>query len=85
MHRLGDYYTEWLPELNKIKEPEGIYYHIEFHDETKREVNPFKLRNFLSDKCDQKVEKLTTDNKNGLSFKVKKIEELNQLSETKKF
>ena len=28
-----------------------IYYHIEIHDETKREVNPFKLQNFLSGKC----------------------------------
>ena len=55
MHRLGDYYTEVLQEeLNAIKEPEEIYYHIDFHDETKRVVNPFELRNFLSDKCPSK-------------------------------
>ena len=55
MHRLRDYYTEVLQqELNQIKEPEEIYHHIEFHDETEREVNPFTLRNFLSDKCNVK-------------------------------
>ena len=45
-----------------------------------REVNPFKLRNFLSSKCNQKINELTTDSKNGFSFKIKKNEELNQLS-----
>ena len=84
--RLGDYYTDVLQqELNEIKEPEEIYYHIEFQDETKREVNPFKLRNFLSDECNQKVEELTTDSKNGFSFKVKPILQLNLLSDIKKF
>ena len=64
MHCLRDYYTEVLQqELNEIKEPEEIYYHVEFHDETKRVVNPFKLRNFLSDKCYQKVEELKADSK----------------------
>ena len=48
-------------------------------------VNSFKLRNVLSDKCNQKVEKLTTDNKNGFSFKVKPILQLNLLSDIKKF
>ena len=52
MHRLGDFYKEVLQqELYEIKEPEEIYYDIDINDETKREVNPFKLRNFLSDKC----------------------------------
>ena len=65
MHRLGDYYAEVLQqELNEIKLPEEIYYHIKFHDETKREVEPFKLRNFWSDMFSQKVEGLTTDNEN---------------------
>ena len=60
MHCLRDYYTEVLQqELNDIKEPEE--YHIEFQDETRREVNPFKLQNFLSDKYNEKVEELTTD------------------------
>ena len=49
--------------LNEIKEPEETY-HIEFKYETKREVNPFKLRNFLSDRCNQKVEELKPDSKN---------------------
>ena len=81
MHRLGDYYTEELQqEINEIQEPEEIYYPIEFDDVTKREVKPFKLRNLSSDKCNQKVEELTTANKNGFTFKVKKNEELNLLS-----
>ena len=87
MHKrsLGDYCTDALQqELNEIKEPEEIYYHIEFQDETKRDVNPFKLRNFLGDKCSQKVEKLTTDSKNGFSFKVKPILQRNLLSDIKK-
>ena len=86
MHRLGDYYTDVLQqELNENKETEKIHYQTEFQDETKRDVNPFKLRNFLSDKCNQKVEKLTTDSKNGFSFKVKPIHQLNLLSDIKKF
>ena len=41
--RLEDYYTDVLQqELNEIKEPAEIYYHNEFQDETKRDVNPFK-------------------------------------------
>ena len=66
MHRPIRYYTKVLQQvLNGIEEPDELYYHIEFHDETMRGVNTFKLRNFLSDKCNQKVEKLTTDSKNG--------------------
>ena len=73
MHYLKDYYTEALKqELNIIKKAEEIYY-IEFHDETMREVNPFKLRTFLRDTCKQNVEELTTDSKNGISFKFKPI------------
>ena len=64
LHRLINYYTEVLQqELNGIKEHEEIY-HIEFHDESKREVNSSKLRNFMIDRCDQKVEELTTDSEN---------------------
>ena len=86
MHLLGDHYTQVLQqEPNGIKEPEQIYYHTEFHKEFKIEVNPLKLRSFLSDKCTQKVIKLTTGSKNGFPFKVKKNEELNHLYETKKF
>ena len=86
MNWLRDYYTEVLQqELNEIKEPEEIYYHIEFQAETKREVNPFKIRNFVSDKCNQKFEELTTDSKNGFSFKVKPIFQVNLLSDIRKF
>ena len=35
--------------MEKKKEPGEMYYHIEFDDKIKREVNSFKLRNFLSD------------------------------------
>ena len=56
---------------------------LEFHDETKGEVNPIKLHNFLSDKCNQKVNELTTDSNSGFSFEIKKNEELNLLSERK--
>ena len=46
MQLLGDFYTEILKqELNEIKEPEEINHHIEFHDEIKKEVNPFRVRN----------------------------------------
>ena len=59
MQCLRDDYTEALQqELNEIEEPEQTHCHIEFQDETKREVSPFKLRNFLSDKCNQKFEEL---------------------------
>ena len=85
-HRLGDYYTDVLQrELNEIKEPEEKYYHIEFQDETMRDVNPLKLRNFLSDKCNQKDEELAIGSKNGFCFKVKPILQLTLLSDIEKF
>jgi len=86
MHCLGDYYTEVLQqELNEIKEPVELYYHIEFNDETKGKGNLFELRNFLSDEGNQKIEELTVDSKNEFSFKVKPILQLNLLSDMKKF
>ena len=39
----------------------------------------------MSDNCNQKVKELTTDIKNGFSFKVKKNEELYRLSDIEKF
>ena len=86
MHCTGDYYTE-LPqqELIEIKAPEEIYYHTKFPDESKREVKPFKLQNFQGDKCNQTVEVLTMDSKNGFSFKVKPILQVNLLSDIKMF
>ena len=60
-----------------------MYYRTEIHDEAKREVNPFKLRNFVSDRCDKKFEELTADSKNGLYFKVKLILQLNLLFDIK--
>ena len=50
-----------------------------------REVNPFELRNFSSDNSNQKVKELSTDCKNIFSFKVKKDEELNKLSEKNEY
>ena len=44
----------------------------------KTEVNPFKLQNFLSDKCNRKVEDLETE-------KVKENGELKQMFYIKKF
>ena len=86
MHCLRDYHTEVLQqELNEIKHSEEIYYHFEFQDETMRDCNPFKLLNFLSDKCNQKVEELTKDNRNGFTFKVKPILQLNLISDIKSF
>ena len=32
-------------EMNEVKEPEEMYYHIDFHDKTKREVSSFKSQN----------------------------------------
>ena len=47
MYCLIDYYTEVLQqELNGIKEYDEMFYHIEFPDETMKEINPVKLRNF---------------------------------------
>ena len=69
--------------MNDINGAEEIYYHIEFHDETRREVNPLKLQIFLSGKCNQKVKELTTVSLSGFSFRLRNIEELNQLSEIK--
>ena len=86
MYCLRKYYSEVLQqELNEIKEPEEIYHHIEFKDKTMKQVTPFKLRNFLSDKFNQTVEQLTTDSKNGFSFKVKPILQINLLSDIKRF
>ena len=44
-----------------------------------------ELQNLLSNKCNQKVEDLSTDSKNGFPFKVKPILELSLLSDIKKY
>ena len=87
MNHIRDYYTEVLLQqiLNEIEETKEKHYHIEFHDETMREVNRFKIRNFLSNKCNQKVEELTTDIKNRFSFKVKAVFQLLILKSLKTF
>ena len=85
MHHLRDICTKVLQqELNEIKQPEKIYNHIEFHDETKRMVNRFNLQKFLSEKCNQKVEELATNSTNGSSFKNKPDLQLNLLTDFKK-
>ena len=82
MQRRGYFYTDLLQhELNDIKEPEEIYYPIEFEEGFKRNVNPSKLTNSFSNTCSQKDNELTTDNKNGFSFKVKRNQKLNQSSD----
>ena len=50
-----------------------------------REVNPFVFQSLLSDKRNQKFETITTDSKNGCSFKVKPILQLSLLSDIKRF
>ena len=40
---------------------------------------------FLGDKCNQKVEELTTDSKKEISFKVKPLLQLTLLTDIKKF
>ena len=86
MHCVRDFYTKVLKqELIKIKKTEEIYYHTEVRDETKREVYHYKLRNFLGDKWNQKAEELPTDSKNGFSFKVKPILQINLFFDIKKF
>ena len=83
MYRLGDSYAKQLQqELNEVKEPEETYYYMNFTTKL-GEGNPLKLRNFMSDKCNQKVEEIT-NNKKLFSFNVETNEELNQLSEIKK-
>ena len=43
MYRLGDECTEVLQqEMNEIKEPEEIYYRIEFIDKPKKRLIPLK-------------------------------------------
>ena len=42
-------------ELKEIKEHEEVYFHIEFRDKNKKDVNSFKLRNFLSDNSNQEL------------------------------
>ena len=48
-----------------------------------REFNLFKIRFLLTEKYNQKIKEPSTDSKNGLSFKVKKNAEQNQLYDIK--
>ena len=45
-------------------------YHIEFDSETKRDVNPYKLKTWIEGHINEKVEKLATESHNGFSFQV---------------
>ena len=53
--------------MNERNQPEEICY-TECDDEIRREVILFKQQNLFN----QKVKELTTDSKNGFSFKIKK-------------
>ena len=61
-----------------------MYYHFEFDNEFMVEDHPFEVGNILSDNCNQKVEALIKDRKNGFSFEVKPFLQLNLLSDIKK-
>ena len=83
---LGSFFPDALQdELNQVKEPDDKYYHIEFQKDSRREINPFKLRDFLSAKCGQQIDKLTVDSKDGFSFQVKSIRPQNALFEIDQF
>ena len=62
-------------------EPEKKFYHIEFDRETKRDVNPYKLKTIIENECKEKVEKLTTDSQNGFSFQIKITESTEKLTQ----
>ena len=65
VRRQGDCCTEVLQrELSEVGEAGKMFNRVEFRCMIKREVGPFKQQGLLSDKCNQKVEKLITDNKN---------------------
>jgi len=55
------------------------FYHIEFDSETKRDVNPYKLKTCIEGHINEKVEKLTTDSQNGFSFQVEITESTKEL------
>jgi len=52
-------------------EPEKRFYRIEFDRGGKREINPYSLKPALEHELYAKIEKLTTDNRNGFSYQVK--------------
>jgi len=62
------------PSVSKKK-----FYRIEFDSETKRDVNPYKLKTCIEGHINEKVEKLTTDSQNGFSFQVENTESTKKL------
>ena len=66
-------------------EPTKKFYHIEFPSEVKRDINAYELRTFLNKKSTEKLEKLTTNSKDGFSFLVNITDCIEKLTETKKF
>ena len=44
-----------IKKISQLKEPGEVYSNIELENGTKREVNSFKLRNILDEKCFQPV------------------------------
>ena len=66
-------------------EPTKKYYHIEFQNEIKRDINAYELRTFLNKEANERIEKLTTDSKDGFSFLVNITEHTEKLTEITKF
>ena len=57
MKGYGNYISDTAyEEISELIEPDIKYYHIKIENKIKREVNRFKLRNFLNEKCKQQVE-----------------------------
>ena len=48
MNQLGNYFPETLyKEISQLKEPDEDYYHIEFENETRKQINSLRLQNLL--------------------------------------
>ena len=57
-----------------MKEPNEEHNHTEFKNKTKRDINTYNQQ-----KCKEQIEELTTDGRNGLSFKLKRTVTKNEL------
>ena len=86
MNWLGNYFSDTIyQEMNELKTPDEEFYYIEFENGAKREVNPFKLWNFLYEACKPQIKGSKTDSKNWFSFKVKTTGIENKLRHVNKF
>ena len=86
MNRLGNYFSDRAnQEIIQLKTPDEEFYQIEIINEAKRELNHFKLRNFLSETRKQQKEELKAVRRIGYFFKVKINGANNQLRNVNKF